>query len=818
MKTDRWKNVKALFLVARELGPDELRGYLSGLDESLSREVESLLASDEKDSFIEPPRFGSVARLLEDDDDVPTPQGPLRGTKVGPYRVIRRLGEGGMGEVYLGERADGSFAKQVAIKVVRTEHASDVLRKRFVRERETLASFEHPHVARLIDGGTLEDGRPYLVMEFVDGRPIDRFCDEERLDNRARIQLFRQVLEAVRYAHSRLVVHRDLKPGNILVDSCGQVKLLDFGIAKILQGSSKAEACLTEEWGSCPLTLEYASPEQIRGELITTSTDIYSLGVVLYRLLTGQNPYQLNRGLRREVERVICEDDPVKPSTAARKARTRTSPKSPRESEADTAEVATLPTSRSVCADLDSIVLMALRKSPRDRYGSADQLEHDLQRWLDGLPVKSRHSTWSYRVRRFVRRHRIPVVLLSTLSVTVLAGLVALGREARIVTQERDRALRAQQKLEEVNNFLVRMLQSGDPFRDGGALTVAELLEQAGTALEENLIEDGEVRATLHTTLGQTYYRLGKYEESRRQHRHALTLRESYRPRDPQTIGWSLSNLGILYYRQAQFDLAVDYFEQARTVFLEAEPTDHKDLAQVLNNLASSYSARGEVDRAISLSEQALSIRKRVLGVDSLEVAESLNNLANYARLQKDWATAQQRLRRTLEIRERHLDPDHPLLAQTLGNLGVLEANAGNYEEGRKLVERSLELQSRRLGEDHPDLAYPLTHLGQMARRSGDLKTAEPHLARAVALRKAAYAGGHRLTSHSACIWAACLFDLGRRDTAYQLLSSHYPAVAEWYTHGHEMCQEYLDMLIQLSSERNDEAAASRYQQWRDAD
>jgi eukaryotic-like serine/threonine-protein kinase len=402
MTPERWQTVVETFEAAAERPQYERAAFLDVAcagDVDLRREVESLLLHDSRSGdFLDTPQFPLIPDTVE-------------GMVIGAYRVLRELGAGGMGAVYLGVRADDQYRKEVAIKVLQSTAARREIVQRFRAERQILASLDHPYIARLVDGGVLGDGRPYFVMDYVEGEPIDRYCVERALPLRQRVEIFRKVCEAVQAAHRALVVHRDLKPRNIFVQPDGTPKLLDFGIAKVL-GSDGADDTGRTETGMRFMTPDYASPEQVRGEPMTTASDVYSLGVVLYELLAGRRPYRVVVRTAAEMERAICEEEPAKLAT----------------------------TSERVDADIEAIVLKALHKRPAGRYSSVEQLSEDLRRYLTGLPVGARRNTAAYRAYKFVRRYRLPVATAALLILSLAGGFAATVWQASVARAERDRA------------------------------------------------------------------------------------------------------------------------------------------------------------------------------------------------------------------------------------------------------------------------------------------------------------------------------------------------------------------------------------------
>jgi hypothetical protein len=431
MLSGNWERVQTVFAAAAELHGDARRRYLDescGEDTALRAEVESLLASDASDTgVISGAIEGAAMNLLGRESPV--------GRRVGAYRIIRELGRGGMGSVYLAVRADDQYQKQVAIKLVRGDFTGGPILGRFRAEMQILATLDHPYIARLLDGGATADGLPYLVMEYVDGIPIDRYCREHALNAERICELFCKVCEAVAFAHRNLIIHRDLKPGNILVTAEGTPKLLDFGIAKLLAPSP--DATLLTHTALQPLTPDYASPEQVRGEPVTTATDVYQLGTLLYELLTGRKPHRIQSFTSEEIARVVCREDAVRPSAAA-------------------AEGSTAVPGKRLLGDLDNIVLMALRKEPERRYPSAEQFREDIVRHLKAMPVAAREDTVAYRAGRFLRRHRLGVAATALVFLSLAGGIVATDQERRQADLQRRQAEHEHGVAEEQRDAAVR--------------------------------------------------------------------------------------------------------------------------------------------------------------------------------------------------------------------------------------------------------------------------------------------------------------------------------------------------------------------------
>ncbi len=545
METGRLRRVNEILLATLEHEPPKRGAFLDRVckgDEQVRCEVESLLAVDPE----------LVDRL---DCPVADLHGPpavvVEGKRIGPYRVVRELGRGGMGAVFLAARADGEYDRQVAVKVLKRGLDTAEIVHRFRTERQILANLGHPYIAELYEGGTTEDHRLYFVMEHIEGEPIDRYCDARRGTIRQRIELFRKVCSAVQFAHQSLVVHRDLKPGNILVTADGEPKLLDFGVAKLLDPETGEPVTATAA-GLRLMTPEYASPEQVRGEPITTTSDVYSLGVMLYELLTGHRPHRLKAWQAEEVKRVICEQEPEKPSTAVSRVE---------EVRAEAGAIVTLTPEavsrvrgeeprrlrRLLSGDLDSIVLRALRKEPQYRYASVEQLSKDLRRHLEGRPVRARKGTFAYRTGKLLRRRGKE--LAAAAAALLLAG-VAVDRESqqRHTACERDRAQR-------ISGFLVELFKVSDPSEArGNSVTAREILDRSAARIEQELEKDPELRAALMTTIGEIYGNLGLYSEATQLLETALAQRQQLHGETHLEVAETLDVLVGLLYQKGELE------------------------------------------------------------------------------------------------------------------------------------------------------------------------------------------------------------------------------------------------------------------------
>ncbi len=692
MKPERWKQVREILNQAIALETGERPAFLNEVcaaDTELRLEVESLLRSHEeagsaflKNSAINWSGLSADATL----------HSAQAGRIVGAYRIIEEIGQGGMGEVYRAVRADGQYEKEVAIKLVRSGLEAPIVIERFRQERQILASLDHPHIARLLDGGTTEEGIPYLVMELIEGTPIDRFADAHALNVTRRLELFRQVCAAVQYAHQRLVIHRDVKPSNIMVTEEGLPKLLDFGIAKILDPAAVTETTLVR-----PMTPEYASPEQIRGEPITTSSDVYSLGVVLYRLLTGLSPYAGDTRTPHELERAICEVEPQRPSTAILRLAC--------EGKASTIKLEPALTSgsfilagegsiarlqRRLRGDIDTIVLKAVRKEPQHRYTSVEQFAEDLWRHLEGLPISARKGSWSYRAGKFVERHKAAMVAVALIFVAILGGVIATFREAHVARAERRRAEKRFNDVRQLADSL--MFTIHDSLRPlPGTTQVRMTIVQNALQYLDSLAQESSGDLSLQRELAAGYEKIG-----------------DVRGRNAD------SNLGdtagaLESYRKA---FAI------RKAIASANPKDKRaqaDLAKSYDRVGSIEGEMGKYDSAFSDMRRSLEIHKDLAGAAptdqeaQFDLALSYDSLGNVLAYQKDFEAALAFNRNSLKIFETlaasgpqklRFQRDACLELKKIG--GIFEAT-GKLDLAMQEYQKALRMEEKMAAENPPD-------------------------------------------------------------------------------------------------------------------
>jgi eukaryotic-like serine/threonine-protein kinase len=677
MDAAHWQRVSAIFDRVADAPAGQrvaLLDELCGGNAEVRRDVEQLLAADQSggrfDSGVDAAR-GEVAMSWSSDDDRETAQ-----TRVGPWRVLRELGRGGMGVVLLAERADGQFEQRAALKIIKRGMDSDAVQSRFLRERQILARLEHPHIARLLDGGIADDGRPYFAMEYIDGEPLLRYAAQCELSVEKRIILFCDICAAVQFAHGQLVIHRDIKPSNILITGEGEAKLLDFGIAKLLD-DSHGGMTQTADALNRPLTPAYAAPEQLRGDPVSTATDIYSLGVVLFELLTGKRPYDLRDDADRDIARRTFDSTTTTPL--------------PSRVVDDTAPAS----ARLLRGDLDTIVVTAMQRDPLRRYATADSLARDLQRYLAGQPISARRDSVGYRFHKFVDRHRIGVGAATVGVIALVAALVFAVWQAHEKSQQ---ALMSQQ----VTQFLVGIFRGADPsISRGSNATAKDLLDQGTERLRSDANVEPNVRARLLSTIATTYADLGLYDRASPLAKESLALRRSVGA--PETdVAESLDALGRIDRLKADFVHAEPAIREAVAIRRAKLPNDDPLLIESLDNLGNLLSEKGDFQAAEGSFREAFERAERHFGKQAPETARYLDDYAqdvdNLGRRQD----AEVLYRRALQIRETKLGPDDPDLAFSLINLGTFLDNQGNYAEAIPMIERADKIRHRVFGAEHP--------------------------------------------------------------------------------------------------------------------
>lgn len=707
MTPDSWRRVEELFHEALEVEQDARSAFLQRKcedDEALRSRVESLLRYHEASAqFLEgAPALGGVSvpdpeELLDQREREEAKA--LLGTRVGAYELVEVLGQGGMGTIFLGERADQEYEKRVAIKLIRYGLPSQELLHRFRSERQALALLEHPYITRLLDGGMTEEGRPYLVMELVDGIPIDRYCDERQLDTEERLELFVKVCSAVTYAHANLIVHRDLKPNNVLVTQDGTPKLLDFGVAKILESPRREPGTATQ--GGNFMTLRYASPEQLLGRPMTTATDVYSLGVVLYELLTGQRPYRPTT-TPFELERAICEEDPERPSSFDHR----------------------------LAGDIEAILLKALRKEPEERYASAEQLAQDVRHFLDGLPVSARKGTLRYRVGKMIRRQRLLFGLLAVLFLAISAGTIGVWVQSLRAQRERDLATAAEARARAAADLAQRrrawmsFLFSREDPPDSGHVPLLEALEDVEGEILATTKGHPEERMRLMENLTDLYSSLVLHSRAADLQRQILEMRLA----NPETTALEIAaqrhELAKTLSGAGQPDAAYEQIELALEARQAALDRDDPRLADSRHWRGMILWSMGRYDEALEELEGTLKHRQRILAATDPDLVESHLGLGNVLIAMGRAAEAKQHYRKGLEIAERVYPGASAVTASAWAYLGGAQQALGDYEDARESYEKAVAMTRELYWDNHPVVLNLYTQLAVLFMDMGEYERA----------------------------------------------------------------------------------------------
>ncbi|MGI9174442.1 MAG: tetratricopeptide repeat protein [Rhodothermales bacterium] len=844
---ERWNRVHAVFDRALDLPAEARLPYLQktcDLDETLRQEVEELLrATSPADDFLETPLSDLIRAMLDEIEPAEAAESAI-GQRIGPYRLLEHIGSGGMGAVYRAERDDGHYQKRVAVKLIRPEVTRADALERFRSERQILADLEHAAIARLLDGGVAEveagaPERPYFVMEYVDGLPIDVYCDKYRLSVGKRLTLFRAVCEAVQYAHRNLVIHRDLKPSNILVTKEGKVKLLDFGIAQVMDAESSGDGATSAILAPARMmTPEYAAPEQVRGEKITTSADVYVLGVLLYELLTGHRPYQPKNHRRREVERVVLEEIPVQPSTKVGTSEERIgrtgdveqlTPKSVSEARASWPRRL----ARRLRGDLDRIVLKALQKAPEQRYASVEQLSEDVRRHLEGMPVKARQGRTGYHAMKFVGRNRVVVaaVVLTVLSLALGLGYavhqkrvaleqrhVALEQE-RIAAEQRDyatwaaaEAFREKQKAERITDFIVSVFQGvGSSTRPNQSVKASDLLRQGAQRVEVELQGDPEVQAEMLEVLGEVSQSLTFYKEAMPLLERALSTQRQLYNADHPKMASTVYQLALLQQRSGNYDAAEPLFKESLAIRRRLyRVASHPDVAESLHGLAGIYHRKGRYAEAEPLYREALRQRRVLYGNHHAIVAKNLEHMGWLLRFKGQYDEADEAFREALAIHERFPEKEVPIVNAS-SHVATMLTNRGAYDEAEPMLREVLATWKKVYGDEHLRTATANHNLAELLYHKGAYAEAEPLYREALAGRRAIFGDVHASTALTATQLADLLTATGTHAEADSLYRFALESVEGAFSKEHVRASYPLSGLGQLRIQQGRLTEAERH-------
>lgn len=739
MDPERWRIVTRLFHEMLEQPRDTRDRALDeacGDDADLRHEVLGLLRAHEEDpDFLEVP-LARVRELTE----ASLGAGPQPETMVGPFRIVRPLGQGGMGEVFLAQQETAAFSRPVAIKIVKRGMDGAEILKRFAVERQVLAALRHPNIAQFYDAGTTRDGRPFFAMEFVDGRPITTFAEARTFSVKERLRLFQAVCGAVQHAHQHLIVHRDIKPGNVLVGEDGVPKLVDFGIAKVLTGSPAGAASLTQTRARV-LTPEYAAPEQFRGEAVTTATDVYALGALLYQLLTGHRPFEEEGDSYETLERAICERAPSRPSVRVPGARLK----------------------RQLNGDLDNIVLQAMRKEPGRRYGSAAGLAEDIERHLTGLPVHARPDAFGYRAGKFLRRHAKAAIAAAATILALLATTVVTAVQSHRVMRERDKA-------QEVQSFLLEAFGASAADAAPDSVTVRQLLDARAATVDAAYAARPELHAEMLAVLADAYERLGIYDRAETFARRSLSLARRLHAGDHPDNASALDILGWIRHQQGASKEAVALLDESTAMWRRLGRSYREQLSRALNDLGAVDDQLGREDAAEPALREALAIRLARFGPEDRSVGITSSNLAVLLYRRGRFAAADSLGTQALHALRASLGPDHARALIAQGNLANFRIAAGNLPGAEAMQRDLLERQERTQGRHNPRTAATMVNYANLLRVEHRPRQADTLLRDALSIQEETLGPVHRDVANTLRILGLVLSQESQFDQALSAL------------------------------------------------
>lgn len=669
---------------------------------------------------------------------------------IGNYRIIQKLGEGGMGEVYEAEQT-APIRRRVALKIIKWGMDTDQVVARFESERQALALMDHPNIAKVFDAGATDRGRPYFAMEYVKGMPITEYSDTHRLSNRQRLELFIRVCEGIQHAHQKGIIHRDVKASNVLVtiqDDRPVPKIIDFGVAKAIS-QRLTERTMFTELGQLIGTPEYMSPEQaeMTGLDVDTRTDVYSLGVLLYELLVGVLPFE-SEELRSagfdEIRKKIREQEPPKPSTRL------TTPGFDTDRAMKSRQTDLSSLTKQLKGELDWITMKAMAKDRTQRYASASELAADVMRHMKHEPVLASPPSAMYRLRKYVRRHKVGVAAASLILLAMVVGItgmtIGLLKAVKAESKAREEAETAQQ----VSDFLVALFEVSDPSEArGNMVTAREILDKGAERIEKELQEQPRIQSRLLETMGRVYRNLGIYSQAAPILERSLSLKRKIFGEEHPEVASSLHTLGVLYDTQGKYEEAVSLFRQSLAIRESYFGKDHIEVAKSLNSIAVVFWNQGKYAEAEPLFQRSLAIKEKTLGPDDPDVGNTLTNLGILYHLQGEFDKAEPLFKRALAISEKVLGEDHPDIAGNLNNLGSLYEDMGKREEAEPLYERALKIWEKALGPEHSDVGIALHNLANLYRDQGKYDLAEPYYLRSLGIWEKALGGEHPYVAYS---------------------------------------------------------------------
>ncbi|MDZ7715833.1 MAG: serine/threonine-protein kinase [Balneolaceae bacterium] len=720
MDQQKWKKVNEIVDTALELKGQQRDTFIEKKckdDEALKSEVTRLLESIEQsgtEGFLENTKDFPGHLAADFSKEEQESASSLVGKTIDQYTITKLIGHGGMGSVFLAERADEAYNRPIALKVMRRGMDTPSNVARFERERNILANLDHPNIARLLDGGVTEAGLPYLVMEYVEGISLLDYCDSKKLNIDKRLSLFKEVCQAVKHAHTNATIHRDLKPSNILVTDEGNVKVLDFGIAKLLEPEDPESTLLQTRTGARMLTLGYAAPEQLESKAITTATDSYTLGILLYELLVGVHPFDMDDKDLTQIEQIIRSKEPSLPSNKFSNLPTETQKKLARKRNTTAAAILKL-----LSGDLDAIVIKALRKEPESRYSSAEQLLEDLQRREQNLPVIAREDTFRYNSSKFIRRHKTGISVAAGFLLLIIGFTVFYTWQ---ITEERNKARIEAQKAEEVTEFLTRIFEGSNPsVPKSDSIPVRHFLETGVKRINE-IEEQPEVKAALMTTMGRVYSNLGQYERSDTLHEEALKLSKKIYKDPHEDLAKSYVMMAVNEKELDNFAAAESLYKKGINILEKLGNRPDSLYSSSLSNLALLYEEIGEHQKAIPFHKKAVALDKKNYPEGHEKIGISLNHLAVAQDKNGNFQKALKNYEKALKILKNQLGNDHQRTAITTHNIAILYRNLGMIDRAMPMMKEALKMKKAIYGNEHIVVVSSLAGMGHLYRETGQIE------------------------------------------------------------------------------------------------
>ncbi|MFN1836053.1 tetratricopeptide repeat protein [Balneola sp. MJW-20] len=776
MDPARWTKIETICDEALKLEAEERETYLlnsCGEDKALLSEIRSLLDQSETELLSRPLVHLESSLIFSDEES-------SKEKMIGPYRLIREIASGGMGKVFLAVRNDEQFERFVALKVIRKELVNESILQRFYEERQILASLNHPNIGRLFDGGTTEEGVPWFAMEYVEGIPITQFLNQNRYGTEKKIELFLKVCSAVQYAHQNLIIHRDLKPENILITASGDPKLLDFGIAKLTGAEQKPGQT---QYQNRIMTPEYASPEQVRHDNITTASDVYALGVLLYQLLTDTLPYEFVKRSPAEIERTICNTIPPLPSTRAN--------------------------NKALKGDLDCVILKALKKDPADRYASVEQLSADLNRYLKDRPVLAQKDSLVYQTRKFVSRNKWSVTVSAVIGLLIITFATVTMIQSQTIQERAVEAERERDRAEQVSGFLTNLFELVSPDQaQNNALSAVELLQRGAERVDTEFRDQPAQQANLYLVISDVYETLGSFDEALIHAEKAFSLLEDLHGSNHPEIARALNSMGWLYRQKADFEKADSLLTAALNMRKTIYGTDHLDVARSLNDLAVLKQSRGDYAATDSLLKQAIEIRRTISGDQNEAVGVLLSNYAALKYGLGDFVAAEQLMSESLDVMLITAGNSDMQTANVMSNLAAIMMVQQKMDGAIKYYQQALEVRLRILGEDHPDIASSYAHLGNLYRGTGQVDLSEELLLKAYDIRERVLGTEHELTVDSRRLLGLLYSAKGDVDKAKGYYTDAISGYRSTSSGGNTEMSETLHNLGKLYLSTDDPAAA----------